>query len=289
MDWRRIPSLSALRAFECAARLGSYSAAARELNVTHAAIAQHVRGLEAHLSRALMHRVGQTMQTTADGARLAEALASGFGTIAEGVAALEEDAAQRALRITTTPSFAENWLAPRISNFWATHPDIGLEIVPGTRSVDLRKDGFDIALRYGDGGWPGVEHEPLIDARHTIVAAPGVVPGDHVESPEVLKPLNWLFVKGRSEEHLWLEDIGLPWDDLNTRDLDTANMVLQAVRSGAGLSVHPRAVVENDIATGKLVALFEETGGRKAYHLVRPKGPLSPRARLLVRWLKKQR
>jgi LysR family glycine cleavage system transcriptional activator len=289
LDWRKIPSLSALRAFECAARLGSYSAAARELNVTHAAIAQHVRGLETHLGRPLMHRIGQSMQTTAEGARLAEALASGFSTIAEGVAALEEDAAQRALRVATTPSFAENWLAPRISTFWASHPDIGLEIVPGIQSVDLRRDGFDIALRYGSGGWPGVEHEPLIDARHTIVAAPGVVPGNRIDSLEVLKPFNWLFVKGRSEEHLWLEDIGLHWDDLNTRNLDTANMVLQAVRSGAGLSVHPRAVVENDIATGTLVALFEETGGRKAYHLVRPKGPLSPRARLFIRWLKKQR
>ena len=110
MDWRDIPSLSALRAFEAAARLGSLSEAARALNVTHAAIAAHVRALETEFGQPLLRRSGRGMVPTQAGLELSRDLGSGFAEIAAGVRALKRGREDRPVILTTTPSFAENWL-----------------------------------------------------------------------------------------------------------------------------------------------------------------------------------
>jgi len=135
-NWHEIPSLPALRAFEAAARHGSFSAAARDLNVTHAAIGQHVRALEDYYGQSLMHREGRGMTTTAEGHRLATALTEAFDQIASASADLMRQTAARALRVAVTPSFAANWLMPRIGHFWETHPEIELEIIPSMALVE---------------------------------------------------------------------------------------------------------------------------------------------------------
>ena len=117
IDWRLFPSLTALRAFEAAARLQSFSLAARELNVTHAAVAQQVRGLEDHLGRELLFRAGRGLALSPEGIRLAAALAEGFGAIAKGLAEVQA-ATPGALRVTLTAAFAANWLMPRLGRFW---------------------------------------------------------------------------------------------------------------------------------------------------------------------------
>ena len=117
MNWRDLPSLAALRAFEVAARTGSYSAAAQELNVTHAAIAQHVRAVEAHLDTVLMVRDGRAMAPTEVGATLAAELSAGFRQIVEAVEAINADIEARPISVSVTPSFADNWLMPRLTRF----------------------------------------------------------------------------------------------------------------------------------------------------------------------------
>ena len=209
MDWRNIPSLAALRAFEAAARCRSYSAAARELNVTHAAIAQHVRSLEATFARPLMVRDGASMAPTEEGARLAIALSDGFQRIAEGIAELTQAEEDRSLRIATTPSFAENWLVPRIARFWEAHPGIGLEIVPSSTTINLRDAGFDLALRYGKGDWPGLEAEALLKANMSVVAAPGLIDPPRVDDLRHLADKHWFLLPERREEFFWLREQGL--------------------------------------------------------------------------------
>ena len=287
MDWRHIPSLPALRAFETAARHGSYSAAARELNVTHAAIAQHVRRLENHFGRTLMRREGQQMQPTEEGARLARALSDGFSTIGRAAEDLMKREEDRPLRIAATASFAENWLMPRIGSFWSAHPGIGLEIVPSHELVDLRRDNFELALRYGRGDWPGLNSEFLVSARHTIVAAPGVFPAP-VTQMKQLRNAHFLLVGIRQEENLWLTANGLNYEDLRISYFDTGALVLQAVRAGHGISVNPHPVVSRDIKMGWLISLFEETQSDLAYHIVTRPGQVSARTRLFTRWLKEQ-
>jgi LysR family glycine cleavage system transcriptional activator len=295
MDWRDIPSLAALRAFEAAARLGSYSEASRELNVTHAAVAQHVRALEAHFGQPLLRRAGRGMAPTEVGQRLAVALSAGFGEIAAGVRAVMQGRAERPVSLTTTPSFAETWLMPRLAQFWSAHPDVPLSISTGARLADLRRDGFDIAIRYGRGAWPGCEAEPLTDANIVAVASPGLAatlsgPAPDPETSGALLRLSgarWLFDPQDAEFLVWLRAGGLDPDALSSSRFDANPVVLAACRAGAGVSVQPRAVVEADVAEGRLIVLAEQRDSPLAYHLLHLPGPMPPRVATFITWLRR--
>lgn len=286
MDWRDIPSLSALRAFEAMARLGGFSAAARELNVTHAAIAQHVRGLEGELGQVLVMREGRGMALTEAGRHLATSLQDGFAEIAGGVTRTREMGKDRPLQIATTPSFAENWLMPRIGAFWAEHPEIKLAMVPGFELVDLRRDGFDMAIRYGRGGWDGVESEYLASAGNVVVAIPELaakVPDGDVKA---LMSRSWLQEVGRAEPRAWLVEQGLEFDPDRIKEFTTNTMVLAATRAGYGFSLQGRALVEADIEAGRLVSVFESEKSNLAYYILTKPGDVSPKLNVFRKWLK---
>lgn len=285
MKWRDIPSLAALRAFEAAARAGSFSAAAQELNVTHAAIAQHVRAVEASLGASLLVREGRGMALTDAGARLAATLTDGFGQIIAGVRAIREDAEARPLSISVTPTFAENWLMPRFSDFWAKHPGFDLSITPSIDVVDLRRDGYDMAVRYGDGDWPGVESTHLISADYTVVAAPSLLAGRKVTQFSDLYDLPWLFETIHREPRLWAEASGLDPARCQIRELATLTMLLSVVRAGAGVTVVASALVSDDLKAGRLVALMQETRDRTGYYIVHAPGVLPDRVKTLKNWL----
>lgn len=292
MDWRDIPSLSALRAFEAAARLESFSAAARELNVTHAAIAQHVRALEDHFGQALMERAGRKMATTAAGRRLALDLGEGFGTIAAGIRALSQARADRPVAVTTTLNFAENWLAPRLAGFWKAHPDLPVTIAPDNAVVDLRRDGFDLAIRYGQGRWPGLEARLLTRAHRIVVAHPDVAARLPVEysatshdAIHALTDFAWLPEPTDMEMFTWLRALGADPETMQITRLEANGLVLAAVRSGAGITRQPLAVVQRDLDDGRLVALLEEPESDIAYYSVHNPATISPQARVFLTWL----
>jgi len=293
MDWRDIPSLAALRAFEAAARNGSYSAAARELNVTHAAIAQHVRALEAHLGQPLMLREGRGVATVGAGAQLARDLGTGFAEIAAGVRAARGARADGPISLTTTQSFAENWLMPRIASFWSAHPGLAVSISAENTVVDLRRSVHHLAIRYGRGPWPGLEAERLTDGRNAIVGTPELI----ARLPEgldaateagrrALATMPWLSDTNYGEFFAWLRAQGVEPEALKVSDLASNSMVLAACRAGAGLSVQPFAVVEADLASGRLVEVATVPAKDLAYFILRPPGPPSDRLRLFLRWLR---
>jgi LysR family glycine cleavage system transcriptional activator len=286
MDWRDIPSLAALRAFEAAARLQSLSAAARSLNVTHAAIAQHVRTLEDHFGVPLLTRAGQRMEPTEDGWRLSSALSEGFATIAAGVRDLSDRGAQRPLRVSMTPSFAANWLMPRIGGFWADHPEIRLEIVPSRDMVDLRADGFDLAIRYGRGGWPGVDDQILVPAGHAVVAAPRLLDRIGARDVKGLPDQHWILEVGRTEERVWAASQGLDLSRARITEFDTATLVVQAVVGGLGVSIIPSAIARREVELGGLVILLEEADTPVAYHILTRPGRDSPQLSTFIKWLK---
>lgn len=286
MDWRDIPSLSALKAFEATARLGSFSAAARALNVTHAAIAQHVRALEAEFGQELVFRSGAGMELTSDGRQLAQALNDGFGAIAQGVRQMREVQAARPLRVTLTHAFAENWLMPRLGDFWTRHSDVSLALVPSRETVDLRRDGFELGLRYGRGSWPGLKSELLVPARFKIVGRPELLSGVDAGDEAALRALPWLIEEGWPEQNLWMQELGISDQDAKISGLATNPMVLAAVRAGLGISVQMQPMIEADLASGALVALRELPRTDLGYHIVHPNEVLSEPARIFVRWLK---
>ncbi|MEJ6392946.1 LysR family transcriptional regulator [Gymnodinialimonas sp. 2305UL16-5] len=292
MDWRDIPSLSALRAFEAAARLGSLSEAARALNVTHAAIAAHVRALEADFGQPLLQRAGRGMVPTCAGAELARDLGTGFAEIAAGVRALRAGREDRPVTLTTTPSFAESWLMPRLAAFWAEHPDVPLTILTNQDLVDLRREGIDLAIRHGRGPWPGMDSQVLTRATMVAVAQPGRFPQSK-GGPEAkdawgrLSEFPWLLDVSHSEFNKRLFRVGVDPTKLRATELLSNALILPACRAGGGISAQPLALVERDVAEGRLEVLAQEKDSEMAYHLLHLPGILKPRVKVFVTWLQR--
>lgn len=297
MDWRDIPSLSALRAFEAAARHRNFSAAARDLNVTHAAIAQHVRALEQEFGTPLMERQGRAMVPTAAGRRLARDLGAGFAEIAAGVRGLRQMRGDGPVSLTTTVSFAENWLMPRIARFWSERPDIPVTISADNKMHDLRREGHDLAIRYGKGDWPGLEARLLTRADTVVVAHPSVaarLPETYAatadDAPAMLAGLPWVIDRGYGEAASWMAAKGLDPARISCTALEGNNLVLAAVRAGVGVSIHPHAVVERDLESGALVSLLEDPdSGNLGYYIVTPRGGVPARVKTFLGWLLAQR
>ena len=170
----RIPSPSALRTFEAAARLGSFKAAARELSVTPTAVSHQIRNLEEHLEVPLFIRRTRAVALTESGQRLSEAVHQAFQQI---TMALEDvSATETVLTVSTTPAFAALWLVPRLSRFEERHPRLRFQLVTSTTPTDLERDRVvDVAVRYGTGPYPRLRAHTLADEAFGAYATPDYI------------------------------------------------------------------------------------------------------------------
>ncbi len=288
IDWRSMPPLAALRAFSAFAETGSVQRAGERLNVSHAAISQQLRAIEAHMGVALLDRSARRLTLTAQGRQLADALSAGFGTIARGVEDISGAGADRPVQVTTTPGFAAQWLMPRMLDFRLRHPDIGVMINPTPDLVMPEPGGIDIAIRHGMGSWPGVEAECLFVTRLVVVAAPSLV-GEHaISDPADLAALPWVQEYGTSESTDWLAGKGLAAARVGAITMVPGNLMLEGVRQGQGVALLIRQWVEDDIAAGRLRLLFEEPEESGYYIVTRPGGGPRPPVRAFIKWLKSQ-
>jgi LysR family glycine cleavage system transcriptional activator len=286
MDTSRLPSLTALRAFDAVARGGGFSAAARALNVTHAAVAQQVRGLERDLGVTLLYRQGRGLALTDEGETLATALKEGFAQIAAAVAQITGPAQNRPLRVTMTPSFASQWLMPRLQGFWAAHPDVPLTLHPDKRLVDLHREGMDLAIRFGDGHWPGLTVDLLTPAAYAVVAAPALLNGRTQLTRDDMRAMPWVIEDDWPEQTLWLRRFGIDPDGLTGLRVPTEELALEAARQGFGLHLELPALIEDDLARGRLVKVHQGDAEGLGYFLVTRPGPVKPALRLFTRWLR---
>ncbi len=286
VDWKTFPSLTALRAFEAASRLQSFSAAARALNVTHAAVAQQVRGLEDHLGHALIYREGRGLALTAEGAKLSLALAEGFRIMDLAIADLRAADKGAPLRVTMTPAFAAQWLMPRLGGFWAAHPEVPLSIHPEKRLVDLRREPIDLGIRFGNGNWPGLEAEFLTAAHYVIVAAPSLLAGRSDLTHAEMSALPWVIEQDWPEALAWLKSFGLQPDAMNIAYIPTEELALSAARQGYGLHVEAAALVEADLESGALHILGAIQDDSLAYYMVTRPGPRRAEIKTFIKWLK---
>jgi LysR family transcriptional regulator, glycine cleavage system transcriptional activator len=284
IDWPQFPSLTALRAFAAAAHLRSFSGAARMLNVTHAAVAQQVRGLEQHLGVSLINKQGRGLALTADGEALAAALSDGFGRIDAGIKALGQGSRESTVHISLTASFAAQWLMPRLRSFWTAHPDIGLSLHPDARVVDLRATGVDVAIRYGMGQWAGVDAKYLTSARMVIAGAPDLL---HGKRPPVtaLGTLPWVLPTDWPEGRNWLHSLGVELDENELTELPNDELAISAARQGLGLIAESHALLEEDIRRGDLVLLFEAQEKLPAYFAVTQPVQQRRAVRVFLKWL----
>ena len=286
MDWRRFPSLSALRAFAAFAEARSLEQAGARIGVTHAAISQQIRALEGELGVALVDRGGRRLTLTVDGQRLAEALSQGFSQIATTIAQITGADETAPLRITTTPSFAAGWLMPRLPDFRAHHPAIDIAIDPAPEMREIGREA-DVGLRYGNGGWPGLDAQWILRSSIVVVAAPSLVPAGRVADLSYLAGLSWLQELGTNEASTVLDGNGL------TRRKGAAiislpgNLMLDAARDGQGVAVVARAFVEGDLAAGRLRLLMEDPD-KEGYFLVTRPGPQRAAVKSFTRWVLRQ-
>ena len=288
MDWRSLPPLNALRAFSALAQAGSASGAGALLNVSHAAISQQIKALEAHMGLALVRREGRGLSLTDEGRHLAAALDEGFGLIAQQVAALTGADAARPLQISTTPQFAATWLMPRLRDFQTRHPGVDLMVHPTPSRADPAPGGIDLALRFGLGTWDGLDAECLIPTDIVVTAAPSLVGERVFESREELLEFPWLMELDQSPASDWMFRAGLELPRGTSITQVPGNLMLDGARSGHGIAVMTGSSVEKDVAAGRLRILFRDEGETGYFIVTRP-GVLRPQAKAFIRWLRGQK
>ena len=283
IEWNTLPSLAALRAFAAYAETGNVTEAGARLNVSHAAVSQQLRALEDFLGCQLLDRSGRQARLTGEGTRLAEALKEGFGGIARAVAELTGAEDARPLVVSVTPTLASAWLLPRLAGFRAAHPGIDLMIDATADVRSFAPGGIDIALRYGDGEWPGLEAVLLMISPVVVVAAPKLVEqgtGDLADYP-------WLQEYGTTEATDFLGRLTEGRAPAAGVTSLPGNMMLEAARGGQGLAAVARVFVEGDIAAGRLVELARDEREKGYYIVTRPGVQRRPLG-IFARWLRRQ-
>ena len=209
MNWTDLPSLTSLRAFAALAETGSYSRAATSLNVSHSAISQQIKSLEARLGVTLVFREGRGTKLTDDGAVLARHLGMGLAAICEGVELLTGAVTARPVQVTMSPAFAVSWLMPRIMDFQRQHPDIMLMLNPTAQMIDPAPGAIDVAIRFGHGEWPGMEVTRFLLTDMVIVGARELIGKRQIKNPAMLVEMPWLQELGTNEVVEWLERQGI--------------------------------------------------------------------------------
>lgn len=287
MSWAELPSLNSLRAFASVAETGSYSRAGADLNVSHAAVCQQVKALEARLGVTLLVREGRGLRLTDEGAALARQVAQGLAAIWDGVEALTKADASRPIQVTMSPAFAVSWLMPRIMDFQHRHPGLTLMLSPTAQVVELRPGGIDLAIRYGNGMWRDMKVMPLLLPDMVVVGARELLGRRKVADVAVLAKVPWLQELGTDEVAQWMERHGIIPKRPPMITHMPGNLIMEAVRRGDGLTYTARCFVEREIQSGQLVVLSSEKDVGGYYIVTRPGVPRPP-VRAFVRWLKQQ-
>lgn len=284
-----LPPFPALRAFAAAARHLSISRAADELHLTHGAVSHQIKNLEQQLALRLIARHGRGIVLTPAGAAFAVKLSAALAQLESVVAEARADASHGPLRISALPSFAARWLLPRLPDFRAEHPHIDLHLHTTTELADFGRDGLDLAIRYGQGTWPGTAAEKLMDEELIPVCSPHFRGGRLPCTPaEVLAgPL-------LRDTHVhwasWFKQMGLEVPEPNNTFVYTdSGLLVQAAVAGQGVALARAVLAGDDLAAGKLVRLpGAALPAGAAYYIVYPaQPPLSPDGRAFVAWLRR--
>jgi LysR family glycine cleavage system transcriptional activator len=291
---RKLPPLASLRSFEAAARLLSFSGAARELFVTPTAVSHQIRSLEQWLGVKLFERTTRSVRLTSSGRRYQPAVQAAFEQLESATQSIAAETGAQVVCITTTTSFASKWLIPRLASFKALYPDIDVRISTRTESVDLAREGLDLGIRYGAGTWPGLVSERLQSARVFPVCSPELMSGPvRLSTPSDLANHTLLHVSTMPDDwRVWLTAVGAAEvDPVGGMTFELWLAALQAATDGLGVALGQDTLIQNDLAAGRLVAPFDiDLPAEFAYYVVTPERALrSPAAEHFRDWLLEQR
>lgn len=273
MNSQRLPSLSALRAFEAAARHQSAKLAAQELSVTPTAISHQLRHLEAALGIALFVRRPRQLHLTPRGRELQGVLQAAFDSIGDVVERLKATPVRQAVTLSTTPAVAVRWLLPWVCLLRDASPQLDLRIHASHEPVALDGVTADLAIRYGDGHWPGMVAEKLFDNLFIPACSPSLQLTDPADLPRhplihfqpqqsASPPVDWAAWQRRAQVTGLDVSAGLVFSD--------ETHTIPAAVDGQGVALMSRNLIADELDRGLLVQPFGPGLEGKPFHLVYP-------------------
>jgi len=252
--------LLALRAFVETGRHGSLTAAAKAMGVTPGAVSLQLKQLQDRLGVSLFDRTRHGVVLSAAGARVHPQLLQAFDQISSSLQVLESSRARTTLRISAAPSFAAQWLAPRLAGFSAAHPSIDVRLDASPRLMDLRADGVDVAIRHGLGAYPGLQSEQLLAPVLLPVASPALLATvAPATTPQDCLRLPLLQDSERSDWRLWFQALGLPSNDQLERGpaFDDDLLLVRAAVAGQGVALVRDIHAADELADGRLQVVVQ--------------------------------
>ncbi|WP_445147024.1 LysR substrate-binding domain-containing protein [Dyella sp. Tek66A03] len=243
-----------LRTFESVSRLRSFTEAAEELHLTVSAVSHQIRAIETFYGTKLFQRSHRDVALTKAGESLRDVVEAFLDRLAAVGRSLRCQQANR-LSLSAPPSFVSRWLMPRLGEFLGTHPDVDFKLRATTELIDLEADEVDFAIRYGNGSWPGLLCEKLFDEDVFPVASPACLEKSNIRG---LKDLG---------NGVLLRDDFLCWSDWLGRIAEPnvskasgpvygdSSLLLQAAEAGQGIALGRSLLVEDALATGRLVRI----------------------------------
>ncbi|MDE1146382.1 MAG: LysR family transcriptional regulator [Azospirillaceae bacterium] len=284
-----LPPLDALRAFEAAARTGSFSAAAEGLNVTHGAVSRQIAKLEQWLGLRLFHRQARGVAMTPDGQRLFQRTSEAFALIAGTSNRWTEPRGGAVVRLTSLPSICGLWLMPRLTVLEGKDSDPGgaLRILLSVdhRALDLADEGMDLAIRCGWGAMPGRVSLKLFEEWCYPIAAPGLADGIGAGDPERLLAFPLIHDSDATGWRAWFGAHGLDYRPRpQDRRFEDYNLVLDACACGLGIALARPPLVQGKLRGGRVVPVDPRTVlNPTGYWLDRPPGRLRTASATLAR------
>ncbi|HGM5492996.1 TPA: transcriptional regulator GcvA [Serratia fonticola] len=268
---KRLPPLNALRVFDAAARHLSFTKAAEELFVTQAAVSHQIKSLEDFLGLKLFRRRNRSLLLTEEGQSYYLDIKEIFSSINEATRKLQARSAKGALTVSLPPSFAIQWLVPRLSSFNSAYPGIDVRIQAIDREEEKLADDVDVAIFYGRGNWPGVRTERLYAEYLLPVCSPSLLTGDHaLKVPGDLAYHTLLHDTSRRDWLAYTRQLGLQHINVQQGPIFSHSaMVVQAAVHGQGIALVNNVMAQTEIEAGRLVCPFNDVlVSKNAFYLV---------------------
>jgi len=285
---RKLPSLTALKAFEAAGRHSSFSKAADEIFVTHAAVSRHIRDLELWLNGKLFTRTGRGVVLTELGQQYLSELTPAFDAMARATQRVLEQTSASRLKISVEEAFASRWLVSNLGTFTKNHQEIEIEIDPADEVIDFRTSDFDLAIRYGAkaNAWPDTDADLLTDVWIFPVCAPDLEGVEDVKEPVDLLNHTLLHEDTKQYWESWLDTAGVSRPDVARGPKFQGHLALEAAEAGQGFALGDQILTDDALREGWLIKPLPSAEKFGAYYMVTPKGrPDSPTTAAFRQWL----
>jgi len=276
---RHIPGLQSLKAFEASARHLNFTRAAAELNVTPAAVSHQIKELEEAVGVPLFQRTSRHMQLTRQGQILKPAIADALEGLTRALQKLRQVENPTQVHVTASPSIAAKWLVPRIDRFLETMPGADVRIDVSSEPLDFDREDIDVAIRFGDGVYPGLVVEKLFHDTLFPVCSPDLLKGAKpLREPKDLLQFTLIHLDWEAQGavwpnwRMWMLAAGVKdFNDTRGLHFSQTSLAVQAAVDGHGVALGDSTLVADDLASGRLVKPFElslRSPAQFAYHLI---------------------